>query len=76
MSCYFKRSGNLCISDREARTTKFKEYGKKKNKKLAAAQYNNPEENKLVKSVILLFTFNFLLAFKNISCVQINATSK
>lgn len=75
MSCYFKLSSNLCISDREARTTKLKEYGKKK-KKLAAAQYNNPEEKKLVKSAILLFTFNFLLAFKNISCVQINATSK
>lgn len=74
MSCYFKHSSNLCISDREARTTKLKEYGKKK--KLAAAQYNNPEEKKLVKSAILLFTFNFLLAFKNISCVQINATSK
>lgn len=49
---------------------------KKQKQKLAAAQYNNPEEKKLVKSAILLFTFNFLLAFKNISCVQINAASK
>lgn len=76
MSCYFKHSSNLCISDREARTTKLKEYEKKQKQKLAAAQYNNPEEKKLVKSAILLFTFNFLLAFKNISCVQINAASK